>query len=159
MSIDTRAALNRRPSFRRTDRSPRTARSDSALRGCVPTGVNGAIVRRVAARDFEICIDATDPDRLRPFWRTALGYVDHLTAEGSTDLVDLDGIRPTIWFQEVPESKTSKNRIHLDIHVEAGDHDELANMLVGLDGTILAVWPCFTTVADPEGNELCLNRH
>jgi 4a-hydroxytetrahydrobiopterin dehydratase len=113
----------------------------------------------VAARDFEICIDATDPDRLRPFWRTALGYVDHLTAEGSTDLVDPDGIRPTIWFQEVPESKTSKNRIHLDIRVEAGDHDELTSMLVGLGGTILAVWPCFTTVADPEGNELCLNRH
>jgi len=104
----------------------------------------------VAARNFEICIDATDPDRLRPFWRTALGYVDQLTAEGSTDLVDPDGIRPTIWFQEVPESKISKNRMHLDIRVEAGDHERLTSKLVGLGGTVLAVLPRFTTLPGRE---------
>jgi hypothetical protein len=33
----------------------------------------------MAARDFEICIDAIDPERLRPFWRAALGYVNQPT--------------------------------------------------------------------------------
>jgi hypothetical protein len=59
---------------------------------------------------------------IRRFWRTALGYVDEQTAEGAADLVDPDGVRPTVWFQKVPEIKTSKNRMHLDISVKAQEH-------------------------------------
>ena len=53
----------------------------------------------MAARDFEICIDATDPERLRPFWRAALDYVDQPTKEGGIDLADPAGVRPAIWLQ------------------------------------------------------------
>jgi hypothetical protein len=113
----------------------------------------------MTARSFEVCIDAADPDRLRPFWRTALGYVVELTGEGASDLVDAEGIRPTIWFQQVPEPKAGKNRVHLDIRVHPGERDRLAGELVALGGTVLAVFPRFTTLADPEGNELCLTVH
>lgn len=113
----------------------------------------------MTARNFEICIDAASPDRLRPFWLTALGYVPEQTAEGACDLVDAGGIRPTVWFQQVPEHKVGKNRIHLDICIRAGEREQLAEELVALGGTVLAVFPRFTTLADPEGNELCLSVH
>jgi 4a-hydroxytetrahydrobiopterin dehydratase len=113
----------------------------------------------MAARDFEICIDAIDPERLRPFWRAALGYVDQPAAESGIDLADPAGVRPAIWFQRVPEPKAAKNRVHLDIQAEPGEHEHLVAKLVALGGTVLAEHPRFTTLADPEGNELCINRH
>jgi 4a-hydroxytetrahydrobiopterin dehydratase len=111
----------------------------------------------VTARRFEICIDATDPDRLRPFWRAALGYVDKVTAEGAVDLVDPAGVRPTVWFQVVPEPKVAKNRLHLDIEVPSAYFDRLRDELRWLGGTVVTVHPRFTVLSDPEGNELCLN--
>jgi hypothetical protein len=87
---------------------------------------------RVAARNFEICIDANDPAVLRPFWRTALGYIDQQTAEGAVDLVDPAGVLPTVWFQKVPEVKRSKNRVHLDIRVRAQEREPPVEALVTL---------------------------
>jgi 4a-hydroxytetrahydrobiopterin dehydratase len=110
----------------------------------------------VAARNFEICIDANDPAVLRPFWRIALGYVDEQTAEGAADLVDPDGVGPTVWFQQVPQVKTSKNRVHLDIGVQAQEREQFVEALVALGGRVVANYPRFTTLADPEGNELCV---
>lgn len=111
----------------------------------------------MTARPFEICIDANDPAALRPFWRTALGYVDLRTDEGAVDLADPDGVSPTVWFQTVPEPKASKNRLHLDIHVHEADHGKLVESLISLGGAVLAIHPGFTTLSDPEGNELCVN--
>jgi hypothetical protein len=76
-------------------------------------------------RRFEICIDANDPAVLRPFWRTALGYMDEQTPEGAVDLVDPAGVLPTVWFQKVPEVKTSKNRMHLDVSVQTQERERL----------------------------------
>jgi hypothetical protein len=56
-----------------------------------------------------------DPERLRPFWRAALGYVGQPTEESGIDLADPAGIRPAIWFQRVPKPKAAKNRVHPDI--------------------------------------------
>jgi 4a-hydroxytetrahydrobiopterin dehydratase len=86
-----------------------------------PAGSQSGYHPLVTARHFEICIDATDPDRLRPFWRAALGYVDLRTDEGVVDLVDPAGVGPTVWFQAVPEPKVAKNRLHLDIEVPSAD--------------------------------------
>lgn len=59
------------------------------------------------------------PERLRPLWAAALGYVEHVASEGATDLVDPTGRGPTMWFQHVDEPKVAKNRLHLDIVVTA----------------------------------------
>lgn len=107
-------------------------------------------------RSFEIAIDANDPARLRPFWITALNYVEHTTPEGAVDLADPEGRGPTIWFQQVPETKTAKNRVHLDIKVSRSQRDTLAEKLITVGGTVIRTFPGFTVLADPEGNELCL---
>lgn len=108
------------------------------------------------ARSFEIAIDANDPGRLRPFWSTALNYVEMVTDEGAIDLVDPAGRGPAIWFQPVPEVKMAKNRLHLDIAVPPNHRATLVAELIVLGGIVISVSPRFTILGDPEGNELCL---
>jgi hypothetical protein len=112
----------------------------------------------VPSRSFEVAIDANDPQRLRRFWMAALDYVEHTTAEGAVDLVDPAGRGPTIWFQHVPEPKTSKNRLHLDVTVDQAERARLTKKLVRLGGTVIGSFPRFIVMADPEGNELCLGE-
>jgi pimeloyl-ACP methyl ester carboxylesterase len=137
--------------------------SDHLAMVTAPAPVTAALRELLAALDppagrtFEVCIDANDPQRLRPFWRTALDYVEQVTGEGAVDLVDPAERGPTVWFQRVPEAKTAKNRVHLDVRVTGGKRAELTERLVALGGSVLSTFPHFTVLADPEGNEVCLN--
>ncbi len=88
---------------------------------------------------WQLAIDANDPVRLARFWREALGwqpappekpettwwahYRGRLGGEDAFDdrLFDPEGLRPPIWFQEVPESKAGKNRLHLDLYPTGRD--------------------------------------
>jgi hypothetical protein len=144
---------------------------------------------------FSVTIDCADPDRLTPFWAAALGYqlqdppagfdswlayfrsigVPEDELQGATDvyLVDPDGVGPTIFFQEVPEGKSVKNRVHLDLHVSGGSDAPLedrwsrvhaeADRLVAAGATRLPAPPeegayhPAVRMQDPEGNEFCLN--
>lgn len=107
---------------------------------------------------FEVCIDVGDPDVVRPFWLAALGYVPTTVANGAIILTDPSGSGPTIWFQRVPEPKVVKNRVHLDIWLDSeGEATTLAVELVALGGTMLRDFGDELVLADPEGNELCLN--
>ncbi len=66
--------------------------------------------------------DAADPHRLADFWCRALGYVPEPGYDDpdGASIVDPDGVLPAIGWLRVPEGKTAKNRLHLDIRV-AGD--------------------------------------
>ncbi|WP_239679182.1 VOC family protein [Natronosporangium hydrolyticum] len=111
----------------------------------------------MTGRRFEVAIDANDPGRLRRFWAVALNYREHTTAEGAVDLIDPAQQGPIVWFQQVPERRTTaKNRLHLDIMVPADERAALTEQLVALGGTVAATHQGFTVMADPEGNELCL---
>ena len=93
------------------------------------------------AVSFQLVIDCTDPDRLAHFWAAALGYrmeppptgfatwddywrdvglPEEDLGIGEDCIIDPDGRGPRIWFQVVPETKTVKNRLHLDIHASGG---------------------------------------
>jgi 4a-hydroxytetrahydrobiopterin dehydratase len=103
----------------------------------------------------EICIDCVDIDRVRPFWMAVLDYEpDPHDARG---VVDPAGVRPSLWFQVVPEVKTVKNRVHLDPYFGDQDAAELRrDKLVALGGTAVARHHDFWLMRDPEGNEFCL---
>jgi hypothetical protein len=88
----------------------------------------------------------------------ALDYVEQTTAEGAVDLADPTGRGPTIWFQHVPEAKTAKNRLHLDLLVSATERAALTKQLIDLGGSVINNYPRFTVMADPEGNEFCLTE-
>ena len=103
------------------------------------------------ARWKDLCPDAVRPADVAPFWADVLG----LTAETqeSGDVV-LRGARPeqTVWFNTVPEPKTVKNRVHIDVVTD--DVDALvahgARVVRARDEGI-----GWTVLADPDGNEFC----
>jgi len=144
---------------------------------------------------YQITVDCADPQRLVDFWSVALGYVpapplagfDSWTAYwrhvgvpeeeladalGDDRIVDPDGRAPMIWFQQVPEPKAGKNRLHLDLKVGGGRDVPLAERrgrvraeaerlqragatLLGLHETE-GVDHVFAAMRDPEGNEFCV---
>ena len=71
------------------------------------------------ATHWTLGCDAADPHALAAFWALALGYVaepGYDDPDGAS-IVDPDGVGPAIGFLRVPEGKTAKNRMHIDIRV------------------------------------------
>jgi hypothetical protein len=65
---------------------------------------------------------------------------------------------PTLFFTRVPEPKTTKNRVHLDLAPDTGMNEEVER-LVGLGATVHEVRGedrVWTVMLDPEGNEFCV---
>jgi predicted enzyme related to lactoylglutathione lyase len=103
-----------------------------------------------------LTIDANDPARLAAFWSEVLGTtVDETSDEGRfVFLAAAEG--HILSFQRVPEPKSLKNRVHLDLRVE--DLDAATDAVLALDGTWDGnEWTLpdarWRTLRDPEGNE------
>lgn len=111
----------------------------------------------------EIVIDCADHDVVVPFWIAAMGdYERHDTNEQYVAIVprERETGRPVILFQKVPERKTVKNRVHLDLRGES--MREEVERLRGLGATVIAERSLddlarWTVMADPEGNEFCVS--
>ncbi len=98
----------------------------------------------------DLCIDASDSARLGPFWAAVLGR--EWEAKGDGDgLLTGPTRNHTIWVNGVPEGKTVKNRIHLDIYArDLAELEALGATIVEPQGT--RRW---TVMPDPEGSEFC----
>lgn len=123
----------------------------------------------MTSRFTELAIDCADPHGLARFWCAVLGYevldeADGVVTIGSQDMhedKDRPGpLPPTLTFAPVPEGKTAKNRLHLDLNPTDTDQDEEVRRLLGLGARYADVgqtgdesWVC---LADPEGNEFCV---
>ena len=139
---------------------------------------------------IQVTFDAAEPEKLAEFWGLALGYVPEPPPEGfvswenfaqsigmpesefgaQASRVDPAGEGPRLYFQRVPEGKTAKNRVHLDVSVAArhvrGEErrrlvSEEVERLVQAGGSL--AWTNDDTrgdsivLYDPEGNEFCLH--
>ncbi|WP_236791087.1 VOC family protein [Amycolatopsis sp. GM8] len=104
---------------------------------------------------LEIAIDALDIPAIRPFWKSALGYVDE-TPGGA--LLDPHGRGPAVWFQQMDAPRPQRNRIHLDISVPHDEATERIRAALDAGGTLRsdAEAPAFWVLADAEGNEACV---
>ena len=121
--------------------------------------------------------DARDPHRLAAFWATALGYVaepgfdDPDESPDSASIIDPDGVLPAIGFLSVPEGKTAKNRMHVDIRVAGEPPWDMADRaslirskvteLVAIGATVVREERYdddlgHVVMLDPEGNEFCV---
>jgi glyoxalase superfamily protein len=101
------------------------------------------------ARFKDLCLDAGDPGVLGAFWAAALDLELHTQESGDTYLTGPTE-EHTIWVNRVPEPKTVKHRMHLDLNV--GSVDELT----ALGATVLDAESFrWTLMADPEGGEFC----
>lgn len=140
-------------------------------------------------RALSLTLDAADPATLATFWAKALGYQleappegfaswpEALTAWGVPEdewdsaaaIVDPAGVGPRIFIQRVPEPKTAKNRLHIDVHSGAGRPGAKdmgivravaadlqasgASIIAEFDRADIGQW---IVMADPEGNEFCV---
>jgi hypothetical protein len=137
--------------------------------------------------DFQVTIDCSSPHELADWWAEALGWTvepsdeafirrmieaGHASEEDTTThrgvLVWREGAainspdpgRPRVLFQQVPEGKSVKNRVHLDLRPGDEDPAAVVDRLVALGATEL--WRgsqgphSWVTLADPEGNEFCV---
>jgi hypothetical protein len=143
---------------------------------------------------WQLTIDANDPAVLARFWAQVLGYQPAPPAEPETTwhahyrtrlgedaafgdrLFDPAGLRPPIWFQEVPEAKAGKNRLHLDLFPTGRDNALPMERRIEIIETKVAELirlgasverrtrhddpedPIYAVVMhDPEGNEFCVS--
>ena len=139
----------------------------------------------------QVVIDCADPARLAEFWAAALGYklqdpppgfaswqaflearrIPESEWNSASALVDPRGNGPRFYFQRVPEAKSLKNRVHVDLDVAGGPSAPLderrarsqaeSRRLQSLGARELWInddWRGFSIVMqDPEGNEFCLH--
>jgi hypothetical protein len=143
---------------------------------------------------YQLVIDCADPELLAHFWAAALGYdlepppagfatwddwrrdrgfPETEMGLGADSIIDPAGAGPRIWFQVVPDTKTVKNRLHLDIHASGArslplatrkqrvdaDADRLSNLGATIVGALSEEGIDHYAVAmkDPEGNEFDIN--
>jgi len=152
------------------------------------------------SRHIQVTFDAHDPRALSSFWRDALGYVhpgppgvdlpegadplaawdDFLAQVGVPEeqrntrsaIEDPDGRGPRLFFQQVPEGKVAKNRVHLDVRAAPGlqkdermaalevECERLAALGATRESRCEPAPPMsagFIVMTDPEGNEFCLD--
>ncbi|QXC61780.1 hypothetical protein KSP35_02775 [Aquihabitans sp. G128] len=134
---------------------------------------------------IDLTFDCRDATLLAEFWKLALGYEDepppapYATRQEWLEAYDVpedewgdgawlhdpDGVGPRLSFLGVPEAKTVKNRLHIDVRVagEGTPEERWARMeakaqeLLAAGATELARFDGHHIVlADPEGNELCI---
>jgi catechol 2,3-dioxygenase-like lactoylglutathione lyase family enzyme len=101
------------------------------------------------ARFKDLCIDAADPGVLGAFWAGALGLELHTQESGDTYLTGRTK-EHTVWVNRVPEPKTVKHRMHLDVNTASVAELEALGARV-LDAESFR----WTLMADPEGGEFC----
>jgi hypothetical protein len=119
----------------------------------------------VTSKFTELAIDCADPAGLARFWCSVLGYEvqdddDGVITIGPSSVRESKNHRgpvpPVLTFAHVPERKTVKNRVHVDVSPADREQDEEIARLIGLGATVINDnRPEFgwVTMTDPEGNE------
>lgn len=125
----------------------------------MPGGVRRRKEAELSTRLVSLCFDANDPLRSARFWAAALRWEIHDETDG-IGLVPTDGTRLPFLFLPVPEPKTGKNRLHLDLVSESPEHrSEMVDRLIVLGAQHVDIGQSdvpWVVLADPEGNEFCV---
>lgn len=139
------------------------------------------------AFDVQVVVDSPAPHELADWWAEALGwrveaqdeaFITRMVRSGAASEADTvrhrgalvwsmgsaitspEPGRPRVLFQRVPEEKTVKNRLHLDVRVGPERREDEVAQLVSRGATELgrhAQGPMsWVTLADPQGNEFCV---
>ena len=105
----------------------------------------------------QVIVDARDPEALGRWWLNALGWVVVNEEPEEFEIRPAPERLPGLLFVPVPEPKTTKNRLHLDLRPD--DRDAEVARLLSLGATRADVGQGeqpWVVLADPEGNEFCV---
>jgi 4a-hydroxytetrahydrobiopterin dehydratase len=124
------------------------ARSISQL-----AGLAGVSAAPSAVQGIEIAIDTMDADLIRPFWAAVLGY-----REQDGTLVDPLRIGPPMWFQQMDEPRTGRDRFHIDVSVPHDVAEQRVADALAAGGTLVTdeFARSWWVLADADGNEACV---
>jgi hypothetical protein len=116
----------------------------------------------VASKFTELIIDCEDPERIAGFWAAVLDYRVTESKQGAwVALRGPQGSGPELVFIKVPEPKTVKNRLHIDVNASDRDQQEEVERLIELGARRIDIGQgeqSWVVLADPEGNEFCVLR-
>ncbi len=103
---------------------------------------------------IELCIDTMDESAIRPFWAAVMGYV----VAGDGALADPHRQGWAIWFQQMDEPRTERNRFHVDVSVPHDVAEQRIAAALAAGGRLVsdARSKAFWILADAEGNEACI---
>ncbi|MEV0649814.1 VOC family protein [Phytomonospora sp. NPDC050363] len=127
-------------------------------------------------RQLQITFDCAEPERVARFWCEALGYVVPPPPEGFGSWEEYDrslptekrgawfacsdptGAGPRLFFQRVPEGKTAKNRVHLDVRAGTGlvGAERLATLQAECERLVALGAVCVRVLLADEENESCI---
>jgi predicted enzyme related to lactoylglutathione lyase len=114
----------------------------------------------VNSRLVTITFDCADASRLADFWTEVFG-TDEREEEGTDVYIAKSDGSIALYFQQVPEGKVVKNRVHLDLRPPSTMQQEV-DRLTALGATVQrrveAEGAYWTVMQDPEGNEFCVLR-
>ena len=118
----------------------------------------------MVSRFSELMIDYHDPKRVADFWRQVLDYQVIDDPDESDELIELaeaPGAMPTLVFCKVPEEKSVKNRLHIDVSPRDREQDAEVERILALGARRIDIGQgdvSWVVMADPEGNEFCVLR-
>ncbi len=115
----------------------------------------------MGSRFTQLVVDCADPERLARFWAEVLGTEVEEVDQESAELKSRPGEGPGIYFAKVPEGKTVKNRLHMDLSPVGCEQGEEVARVMALGATRVDIGQgdvSWVVLADPEGNEFCLLR-
>ena len=105
----------------------------------------------------QVVVDAEDPARLARWWAEALGYVIVHEAPDEVEIRKTADTLPGLLFTTVPDAKTTKNRLHIDLRPY--DQESEVERLVDMGARPADIGQhdvSWVVLADPEGNEFCV---
>jgi 4a-hydroxytetrahydrobiopterin dehydratase len=115
----------------------------------------GVTARPAELQVLELALDTSDHERIKPFWKAVLGYVDGPSPD---ELAYPGGRVPLLWFQASLPHEEPRQRWHLDIRVPPEQVQPRIDAALAAGGTLVSEHgvPSFWVLADPDGNRACL---
>ena len=111
----------------------------------------------MGSRWYTVVVDSRDPAKLAEFWAAVLDFQVVYSAPDEVVVAKDDDTYPQLVFVPVPEGKTVKNRLHIDLNPD--DQEAEVERLLGIGATRADVGQgdvSWVVLADPEGNEFCV---
>jgi glyoxalase superfamily protein len=115
----------------------------------------------MGSRFTELMVDCADPERLAAFWSAVLGWQPTGRYERAVEIAGPPGSGPSLVFIPVPEAKTVKNRLHIDVNPVGCEQEQEVERLIGLGARRIDIGQgeqSWVVLADLEGNEFCVLR-
>ncbi|MCL1872324.1 MAG: 4a-hydroxytetrahydrobiopterin dehydratase [Promicromonosporaceae bacterium] len=118
----------------------------------------GAASDPASVERIEIGLDTADRHAIKDFWKAVLAMKDGAEDD---EIVDPNGVTPTLWFQQTDPHDEPRQRFHIDVRVPPEEAERRIDAGLAAGGRIVseANKPRFVVLADAQGNKVCICTH